>query len=161
MKSRLVACPSCARHVRVGERACPFCAVEQPHASAVPPLFPRPPRGLSREGIFRFNAAVRAIASVGTGACFAAAAIVSACGEATSLQDDGGTDSSTGDSSIDDSSTDDVFLAEAAYGAVFDVFEFDEMSANASDSGTGEDSSVEGGPVEAASDTSTDTADGG
>jgi hypothetical protein len=162
MKSRLVACPSCSRHVRLGERACPFCAAEQPPASAVPPLFPRPPRGLSRQGVARFNAAVRVVASVGTGACFTVAAIVSACGDATSLQDDGGTDSGTGDSSTDDGSTDDVFLVETAYGLVpADAFEFDEMSADAPDSGTGEESSVEGGPVEAARDTSTDTADGG
>jgi hypothetical protein len=158
MKSRLVVCPSCARHVRLGERACPFCAAEQPPASAVRPLFPRPPRGLSRQGIARFNAAARVIASVGTGACFTVAAIVSACGgEAASPQDDGGTDSST-----DDGSADDVFLAEAAYGLVpADAFEFDEMSVDAPDSGTGEASSVEGGPVEAAGDTGTDTADGG
>ena len=91
------------------------------------------------------------------------AAIVSACGgEATSPQDDGAPDSSTDDGTTDDGSTDDVFLAEAAYGLVpADAFEFDEMSADAPDSGTGEESSVEGGPVEAARDTSTDTADGG
>jgi hypothetical protein len=57
MPARLFACPSCARHVRLTEVRCPFCGAPCPDsfASSAEPV--RPPRGLSRAGLVRFNAA--------------------------------------------------------------------------------------------------------
>ncbi len=56
MKSRLAACPSCARHVRLHEAACPFCH------HALPPTFrdkpaPKPPaRRMTRGALYAFGA---------------------------------------------------------------------------------------------------------
>jgi hypothetical protein len=47
MPSRLLACPSCARHVRTSEARCPFCGAPCPDSFA-PPEPARPARGLTR-----------------------------------------------------------------------------------------------------------------
>jgi hypothetical protein len=60
MTARLLACPSCARHIRASERECPFCGVSCPDSFASAPGPVRPPRGLSRAEAFRFNALVAA-----------------------------------------------------------------------------------------------------
>jgi hypothetical protein len=80
-KARLLACPSCLRHVRVTEDTCPFCA------GAVPASFrnlpaPRPPtRRLSRAALYAFGAT-----SIG---------LVTACsGSVTNIPGDSGTDGS-------------------------------------------------------------------
>lgn len=62
--SPLVPCPSCARHVRAAESACPFCATSLPSdlaARAVPPA----PRRLERLAAFTFAATVAATACGG------------------------------------------------------------------------------------------------
>ena len=51
-RPRLVACPSCSRHVRVDERACPFCGVELPAAFAESPAAPSPTVRLSRAALY-------------------------------------------------------------------------------------------------------------
>jgi L-alanine-DL-glutamate epimerase-like enolase superfamily enzyme len=43
MASNLVVCPSCSRHVRVSETACPFCARSLPEGLAPVPHGPRRP----------------------------------------------------------------------------------------------------------------------
>ncbi len=54
----LAPCPGCARHVRVDERACPFCA-SQLDLSGVPAPRPVPGR-LSRAALFALGAALTA-----------------------------------------------------------------------------------------------------
>ena len=64
MASRLVPCPSCSRHVKLGPPSCPFCGGEVPaDAPARPVAVGRP---LSRAAIF-----------------FASAAAVTACSSST------------------------------------------------------------------------------
>lgn len=61
-QSRLVACPSCARHVRVSETACPFCGSVLPDSlrEGVPP---QPPRvRLTRAALFAFGTGTLALA---------------------------------------------------------------------------------------------------
>lgn len=58
---RLLPCPGCARHVRVDERACPFCALaltRELRGRGVRP--PRPPKGASRAAVFAFQTALLA-----------------------------------------------------------------------------------------------------
>ena len=73
MTARLLACPSCDRHVRVGERACPFCGLVLPGSFGDEPGR-APPSTLirSRLGWTRFGA--RAAIGVGGPLAFAAAA---------------------------------------------------------------------------------------
>jgi hypothetical protein len=66
-KARLLACPACARHVRVSETGCPFCG------SALPDEFggaaaPRKPTArLSRAALYAFGATSLTLASVACG----------------------------------------------------------------------------------------------
>jgi hypothetical protein len=43
MPTALVVCPSCSRHVHVGEAACPFCSVSVPQNLSPVPQGPRRP----------------------------------------------------------------------------------------------------------------------
>ena len=43
MSAPLVACPTCSRHVRLSESACPFCAAALPAGLVAAPLGPRRP----------------------------------------------------------------------------------------------------------------------
>jgi hypothetical protein len=52
----LVPCPSCSRHVRASETACPFCASEL--SLRVARAVPAAPRRLERLAVFTFAAAV-------------------------------------------------------------------------------------------------------
>jgi hypothetical protein len=54
--SRLEPCPSCARHVRLQESACPFC--QQPLALSELPPRPLPRKRLGRAATFAFGASV-------------------------------------------------------------------------------------------------------
>ncbi|RYZ08152.1 MAG: hypothetical protein EOO73_08805 [Myxococcales bacterium] len=54
--SRLEPCPSCSRHVRVGESACPFCERSLPVTA--PPRRPMPSGRLSRAATLAFGASV-------------------------------------------------------------------------------------------------------
>jgi hypothetical protein len=55
----LVPCPSCDRHVRATERACPFCSAALPEAAlaAAPAVAPVAGRGLTRAAILFAGAA--------------------------------------------------------------------------------------------------------
>jgi hypothetical protein len=69
-KARLLACPSCARHVRVTESACPFCAASLPEAFAAAPAPRAPTKRLSRAALYAFGATsitVAAACSSGSG----------------------------------------------------------------------------------------------
>jgi hypothetical protein len=62
-KPHLVACPSCARHVRVSEAACPFCGVGLP-ASLRASAPPEPPGvRLARAAMFALGAGTAVLAS--------------------------------------------------------------------------------------------------
>lgn len=63
--SALAPCPSCARHVRRGERACPFCASSL--ASASSPATRSPTERLGRAALFTFGAALATTASACAG----------------------------------------------------------------------------------------------
>lgn len=54
--SRLEPCPGCSRHVRVEDRACPFCA--EPLAFGALPPRAAPSRRLGRAATFAFGASV-------------------------------------------------------------------------------------------------------
>jgi hypothetical protein len=92
MSSRLLACPLCARHVRVSESLCPFCG------TAFAATFGRglapepPPRGLSRAALYRRSlAAAGAVAGSALLALGGGAALASACTDNISQPDDAGT----------------------------------------------------------------------
>jgi hypothetical protein len=62
-QSHLVACPSCARHVRVSEQACPFCAASLSDALRASPV-PQPPgTRLTRAALVAFGTGALAVAS--------------------------------------------------------------------------------------------------
>lgn len=65
--NHLSACPSCERHVRVSESACPFCRAPLDDAFRARPALRRPARRLGRAALFTF-ATTTAIAG-GVGAC--------------------------------------------------------------------------------------------
>jgi hypothetical protein len=56
MPARLLACPSCARHVRADEEHCPFCHGALPDDFGAGSLPVPPPPGLSRGGLARYGA---------------------------------------------------------------------------------------------------------
>ena len=62
MSAHLVACPSCARHVRVSEQACPFCRTSLPASFAAAP-------GPRTVGVRLKRAALYAIGGTLTVAC--------------------------------------------------------------------------------------------
>lgn len=100
-----IPCPSCRRHVRSGDSACPFCASALPsdHASRA---IPRP------------------TARLGRGALFAFAVSVTACGSSTEgdpITADTGTTTDTGSTKADTGSAADTLVNDtggpvAAYG---------------------------------------------
>jgi hypothetical protein len=55
MSGRLVPCPSCSRHVRAGEGACPFCLASPSEDPGAGPAPLPPPAGLSRFELFRYG----------------------------------------------------------------------------------------------------------
>jgi hypothetical protein len=69
-KARLLACPGCARHVRVNEPACIFCGFALPKSFADKPALPRPPR-MNRAGLFAYAGVLAAAstAAVATSSC--------------------------------------------------------------------------------------------
>lgn len=97
-KTRLAACPACARHVRISEPRCPFCAA--PLASAFQNLTARPTPAvrLSRAALY----------ALGVGALSASAA---ACGGAVSGSGSE-KDSGASDAGADDAPTG----VDSAYG---------------------------------------------
>jgi hypothetical protein len=66
-KARLLACPSCSRHVRATESACPFCAGSIPASFRDLPA-PRPPgRRLSRAALYAIGATSLGLATACSG----------------------------------------------------------------------------------------------
>ncbi len=61
--SHLVACPSCARHVRVTERACPFCSSVLSATLRSSPAPRAPAARLSRAALYAFGAGTLSMAS--------------------------------------------------------------------------------------------------
>ena len=61
MSSQLVPCPSCARHVRSTESACPFCASARVPSLAAAPRSPA--KRLSRAALFALGASAAAVAA--------------------------------------------------------------------------------------------------
>ncbi|HSO31983.1 MAG TPA: hypothetical protein VLT33_05690 [Labilithrix sp.] len=62
---RLLPCPSCARHVRASEEACPFCAAALTPAREGAPLARTPARRLSRAALFALGAGAAAVGACG------------------------------------------------------------------------------------------------
>jgi hypothetical protein len=63
--SDLVPCPSCSRHVRKHESACPFCSAELSLAHLPPPVLPR--SRLGRAATFTFGATLAGAALIACG----------------------------------------------------------------------------------------------
>ena len=61
MSSHLLPCPSCARHVRSTESACPFCATARIPSAAPAPRSPA--KRLSRAALFALGASAAAVAA--------------------------------------------------------------------------------------------------
>jgi len=98
-KARLLACPGCARHVRVSEPACVFCGLVLPESFGERPAVPPPPR-MSRGGLFAYRA--RAIAAS------TAALVTASCGAAL--------EAGPFDAGAQDSESDGDYGGDAAYG---------------------------------------------
>jgi hypothetical protein len=65
MNARLLPCPSCARHVRLSDAVCPFCAAD---LGALPRALPparSPATRLSRAALFAFGTSAAALAACG------------------------------------------------------------------------------------------------
>jgi hypothetical protein len=107
--AHLVACPSCARHVRAGESVCPFCATVVPDATrGTEPRRP-PTERLSRSALYAF----------GVGGSLAVAA---ACGGSTVTGTDG--DSGTNDGRAQDAPFDGITMYSTHYGSTsFSAFD--------------------------------------
>jgi hypothetical protein len=61
-RSHLRACPSCARHVRVSEKTCPFCGGPLAEAFRAAPAPRAPGARLTRAALFAFGTGVLAVA---------------------------------------------------------------------------------------------------
>lgn len=61
MNDRLLPCPSCARHVRASDTACPFCASALPEAPAMAAT--QSPGRLSRAALYAMGASAAAAAA--------------------------------------------------------------------------------------------------
>jgi hypothetical protein len=64
-EARLVACASCARHVRVSEAACPFCAAGLDADARTQGARRGPTERLSRAALIAFGAGTLAVAACG------------------------------------------------------------------------------------------------
>jgi len=93
MHARLLACPSCARHIRVDEERCPFCRVALPDDFGAGPAPVPPARHMSREGLYRYGrsgAALVATAALATSAATTLGACAVAAAYGTFVGFDGG-----------------------------------------------------------------------
>ena len=86
---RLVACPFCARHVRVHESKCPFCARVLPATFGAGPAPRRPPR-MSRAALYALGSSLLGMAAA------------TACGGALAGSVDVGADGSLGEGAAAD-----------------------------------------------------------
>jgi hypothetical protein len=69
----LAACPSCARHVRVNEPACPFCRVELPSSFRAVQAPLSPAKRLSRAALYALRVGTLSATAVACGGQFSAA----------------------------------------------------------------------------------------
>jgi hypothetical protein len=97
MGTHLKPCPSCGRHARISEAACPFCASRLPASFRTPPSIGQPARRLTRAALISLGAAAGAVGAVGT------LSLLEGCG------DDQGQDAGPG-----------VISGGDAYGIAFD-----------------------------------------
>lgn len=67
MAGHLTPCPSCQRHVRVSEEACPFCATSLPASVKARPAPQLPTQRLGRAALLAFGATL-SVAGVSSGA---------------------------------------------------------------------------------------------
>ncbi len=109
-KARLLACPGCARHVRISEPACVFCGRVLPESFGNAPALPPPPR-MTRGGLYRYRA--RALAAS------TAALLTASCGSAlTASPSEGGSDDGKDAMSAEDAPVaDGTSLVDASDGA--------------------------------------------
>jgi hypothetical protein len=90
-KARLLACPACARHIRMSERACLFCGLVLPASFGEAPVLPQPAR-MSRGGLVGYRARAIAASTV--------ALATAGCGSTIAgSSSDAGSNISRGDSS--------------------------------------------------------------
>jgi hypothetical protein len=61
--AHLIACPSCARHVRLGEAACPFCRADLGDAARAFAPRQAPSQRLSRAALYAFGVGSLTVAS--------------------------------------------------------------------------------------------------
>jgi hypothetical protein len=146
-KARLLACPGCARHVRVSEHACLFCGLVLPESFRDAPVVPPPPTRMSRSGLFAYRA--RALAAS------TAALVTASCGGTLDASSSdagsdvyvGGDASTSADASLGDSSPGDDAIATLYGFPVGDGSFFPDASQDAgSDATTGADSAYDGAP---------------
>jgi len=126
-RARLLACPSCARHVRADEPSCPFCASAMPDERRQAPAPRGPTRRMTRNALYVFG-----LASVtATAAC--SGTVVDAGGDSgaeAAAPDDA--HAHTGDVTIDgpdDAQPDGIFAVDAGYGCPPDACDFHEVEA--------------------------------
>jgi hypothetical protein len=113
MPARLLACPVCARHVRVDERRCPFCVAPLPDSFGADPLPAPPPRGLNRADLYRFKAR-RCVSLVSSGVAVTAILALGCDGGSTEGSEAGSADATK---QMAGESNDGDCCGEAAYGA--------------------------------------------
>lgn len=134
--SRLVPCPTCTRHVRTSEGACPFCSGELPESVRNAPAPRRPPGRLSRNALYTFGATTLTLA----------AAV--ACGDTT-----------TSNEGSDEAGSDVGNYADTMGGALYGASAIDGPNEAASDATSPPDEGADGGfPQDGQTlDTGTDT----
>jgi hypothetical protein len=62
MRTELIPCSVCARHVRVADRSCPFCGAGLSAPAGDRGLRQAPPKGLSRAELYGYREAAKAFA---------------------------------------------------------------------------------------------------
>jgi hypothetical protein len=102
--TQLAPCPTCSRHVRRDEGACPFCETTLPASFARPVARPRPPRAVGRAVAFAFGVGA---ATVATGGCADTEEAVQDAGP----PDAGPPDADTPDGSTPDSGSIPIYAA--------------------------------------------------
>lgn len=119
MAASLVPCPSCGRHVRVAERACPFCAASLSRGAQSAAVIPSATQRMSRAAAFTFAASL-AIAGCGDSTPSPDAAVDSGGNTDTGNPSDNGTPVDTG-TPTDSGAPDDNGGPVPLYGAPADV----------------------------------------
>jgi hypothetical protein len=126
-QSHLASCPSCARHVRVSESACPFCRGALSDAFRATPARPAPRARLARAALFAIGTGTVALTpacsasssgSPGTGEPGDGSSVVADSGESVSPEAGTSTGSDAGTGATDAAGGQDAPTVEPAYGAI-------------------------------------------